>query len=152
MRLLTFIFSIAAALAVMFSPVTASAASDPIYTSFMSNNAVGGYDTVAYFTEGAPVKGSSDYSTDYMGATFKFSSQENLDKFKANPTAFAPQYGGYCAWAIAHDKTAKGNPKNWTIVDGKLYLNYNSSIQEKWTADKAALIQKADGYWPAVLN
>ena len=87
-----------------------------------------------------------------MGATFEFSSQENLDKFKADPTAYAPQYGGYCAWAIAHDKTAKGNPKNWTIVDGKLYLNYNNSIQKKWTADKTALIKEADGYWPSVLN
>lgn len=76
-------------------------AADEIYTGIFSNKAVSGYDTVAYFTQGKPVKGDSKWQTEYKGADWYFSSQENLDKFKADPDAYAPQYGGYCAWAIS---------------------------------------------------
>ena len=122
-------------------------AEDPVYTSRWSNVAVQGYDPVAYFTESEPVKGSDDYTTKYMGADFHFASQENLVLFLANPEAYAPQYGGYCAWAIADGKYAKGNAKNWAIVDGKLYLNYNKSIQKKWDKDRAGFIEKGDTQW-----
>ncbi len=127
-------------------------AADPIYTGLFSNQAVEGYDAVAYFTEGKPVKGSADYEYDYMGATWRFSSAENLDAFKADPTAYAPQYGGYCAWAVSQNYTAKGNPKNWRIVDGKLYLNYNDEIQERWEQDIPSFIALADANWPDVLD
>jgi len=132
--------------------VSPAAAADPVYTGFLSSTAVGGYDPVAYFKQGKPVKGSSQYSMKYKGATWKFSSKENLEAFKANPEKYAPQYGGYCAWAIAMGKTAAGDPKYWKIVGGKLYLNYDADIQKRWEKDVPGFIQKADTKWPAVLK
>lgn len=130
----------------------AYAEKDPIYTGRFSNLALQGYDTVAYFTDGEPTKGSADFSTTYEGAEFHFSSQENLTLFLADPAKYAPQYGGYCAWAVAQDKTAKGDARRWAIVDGKLYLNYNKGIQKKWDADRAGFITSADANWPTVLE
>lgn len=125
---------------------------DPVYTTLFSNNAIKGYDTVAYFTEGKPVKGKSDYSTEYKQATWLFSSQENLELFVADPEKYAPQYGGYCAYAVAQNTTASIKPELFTIYDGKLYLNYNDSINEKWNADKDGFISDADKNWPQILN
>ncbi|MCP5161710.1 MAG: YHS domain-containing protein [Hahellaceae bacterium] len=135
---------------VVFSP--SLFAKSPIYTAFFSDLAVSGYDTVAYFTEGKPVKGESSFSTEYQGAKWLFSSQAHLDKFKAEPQKYAPQYGGYCAWAVANNDTAKGDPLQWYLQDGKLYLNYDAEIRAKWLKDKDALIIKADANWPAVLH
>ena len=119
-------------------------AADPVYTGTFSNKAISGYDTVAFFTEGKPVKGSSDFSTEYQGAKWHFANAANLARFKANPTKYAPQYGGYCAWAVAQGNLAKGSPQHWNITDGKLYLNYNNSIQQKWLDNKANFISDAD--------
>ncbi|MEM9053819.1 MAG: YHS domain-containing (seleno)protein [Pseudomonadota bacterium] len=147
---------IAAAL-VAAGPVTlaapvAFADKDPIYTSKRSNLALQGYDTVAYFTIGEPTKGSADYTTTYQGAEFRFVSEENLNLFLGDPEKYVPQYGGYCAWAVAQGKTAKGDARRWAIVDGKLYLNYNGSIQRKWDKDRTGFIVKGDQNWPSVLN
>lgn len=124
----------------------------PIYTGFLSKLAVGGYDPVAYFQSKRPVKGKSRYSLRHRGASWRFSSQANLDKFRANPGAYAPKYGGYCAWAIAQGYTAKGDPMFWRIKDGKLYLNYDAEIQARWEKDIPGFIRKADGNWPKALN
>ena len=129
----------------------AYADSAPIYTPFHNSVAVGGYDTVSYFS-GKPMKGDKRYTTEYKGAKWYFATQANLDLFSANPKAFAPQYGGYCAWAIAHGKLAKGSPKDWHVEDGKLYLNFNKRIQDQWLADKDQLIVEADARWPDVLR
>ncbi len=123
-----------------------------VHTGRLSNLAVGGHDPVAYFTEGAPTKGSKDYQYSYNGATWRFASQENLDAFKADPAAYAPQYGGYCAWAVSQGYTARGNPNNWTVRDGKLYLNYNDKVQETWRTDPEGFIRLADNNWPGVLS
>ncbi len=127
-------------------------ANPPVYTSFLSNLAVSGYDTVAYFTESKAVKGNAQYSTEYNNVEWHFSNQANLDTFKKTPEKYAPQYGGYCAWAVANNKTAKGDPQQWTIHNNKLYLNYNSNIQNKWLKDKAVLITNANQYWPSLVN
>ena len=113
-----------------------------------SGVAISGYDTVAYFTKSDSVKGEKQFSTEWNGSTWRFSSSENLEKFKADPEKYAPQYGGYCAWGLG----AKGelfpiDPDVWRIVDGKLYLNYDSSIQRKWLKDVPGFIQKADNNW-----
>lgn len=136
---------IAAAPAVIIAP--AASAEPPVYTGVFSDTAVQGYDPVAYFTEGEPVKGSKNFSTEYMGATFLFASAANRDAFLSDPAAYAPQYGGYCAWAMADGKYAKGDANFWKIVDGKLYLNYNAGIQKKWNADIPGFIDKADTHW-----
>ncbi|MEL6377322.1 MAG: YHS domain-containing (seleno)protein [Pseudomonadota bacterium] len=122
------------------------------YTGRFSNLAVQGYDAVAYFTVGEPVEGSSDFETEYKGATWRFVSQENLDLFTADPEAYAPQYGGYCAWAVADGKTAKGDARHWHITDGKLYLNFNRKINERWLADRDNFIVQGDSNWPTVLQ
>jgi YHS domain-containing protein len=127
-------------------------AKDPVYTGFLSSLAVGGYDPVAYFTEGKPVEGSSDFETSYNGATWRFASAEHKAAFEADPMRYAPKYGGYCAWAAAQGYTAKGDPQYWRIVDGALYLNYDSGVQKKWEADIPGFIEKADGNWPKILE
>ena len=128
-------------------------AGDAIYTSFFNNNALSGYDAVAYFTQGKPVKGNKKYTTLYKKTKWLFSTAENLQKFEKNPTAYAPQYGGFCAWAVAEKNArASGDPKNWNIVNGKLYLNYDSDIQKKWQKNISGFIVQADKNWPALLN
>ena len=124
----------------------------PVYTGLFNNLAVEGHDPVAYFTEGRPVKGERAFSTEYSGATFRFASQANLDTFLADPVRYAPHYGGYCAWAVSQGHTAKGDADHWKIVDGKLYLNYNKSVQETWEEDIPGFITLADGNWPTVLD
>ena len=142
----------AAAVASTLAATPALAAKPEIYTSLLSSKALGGYDAVAYFTVGKPVKGSSSYSTEYKGATWLFSSQEHLDKFKANPTAYAPQYGGYCAYGVSQNATVKGDPLLWKIVDNKLYLNINEQVVDIWTKDIPGYIVKANTNWPKVLD
>ncbi len=124
---------------------------DPVYTGFFSNDAIKGYDTVAYFTENKPIKGSKEFSLEYKGANWLFSSQENLALFKANPEMYAPQYGGYCAYAVSQNNTASIKPELFTIHEGKLYLNYNKSINDKWVKDKVSYIEAADKNWPGLL-
>ncbi|KJY81808.1 YHS domain protein [Vibrio galatheae] len=128
-------------------------AADEIYTGIFSNKALNGYDTVAYFTQGKPVKGNSQWQLEYKGADWYFSSQENLNKFKAAPEAYAPQYGGYCAWAIsAKNDFASADPNQWAIVDGKLYLNYDAEVKSWWDQDRAGHISAADKNWPALIK
>ena len=116
-----------------------------------SGVAIRGYDTVAYFTEGKPVEGSDDFTADWEGATWRFASQEHLDLFEADPAKYAPQYGGYCAYGVAQDSLVKIEPDLWTIVDGKLYLNYDDDIQEKWERDISGFIETADGKFEDLL-
>lgn len=139
-----------AAPALFAAPAQAEKA--PVYTGTFSNTAVQGHDPVAYFTEGKPVKGSKKYSTDYKGAEFRFASQENLDTFLADPEKYTPQFGGYCAWAVSEGYTAKGDADHWAIVDGKLYLNYDKKIQNRWEQDRAEHIDKANSNWPDILK
>ncbi len=122
---------------------------DPIYTS--RNKAVKGYDTVAYFTEGMPVKGSKEFSYEYKGAQWYFSNADNLATFKADPEKYAPQFGGYCAYAVANNTTASIRPELWTIVDGKLYLNYSKGVQKRWNKDRAGYIAEAHANWKGIL-
>ena len=144
--------AVVAAGPVAISAPAAFADKDPIYTAKRSNLALQGYDTVAYFTVGEPTKGSAEYSTTFNGAEFRFASEENLNLFLGNPEQYAPQYGGYCAWAVAKGQTAKGDVRRWAIVDDKLYLNYNKGIQKKWDKDRAGFITSADTNWPTVLQ
>lgn len=128
-------------------------AGSPIYTGLFGNTAIRGYDTVAYFTENKPVKGSSDYTADWQGATFQFASKANRDKFKAAPEQYAPQYGGYCAYAVAaKSEKVSTEPDAFKVVAGKLYLNYDKDIQKKWEANQASYIQKANVVWPNLRN
>ncbi|MBL8548708.1 MAG: YHS domain-containing protein [Hyphomonadaceae bacterium] len=131
---------------------TAFAEKPPVYTGVLSNLAVGGYDPVAYFRQGAPVRGNPQHRIVHQGFEYRFASAENLAAFRQNPNAYLPQYGGYCAWAVAHGYTASADPNAWRIVDGKLYLNYNAEIQGRWAQDIPNLIRQGDANWPSVLQ
>ena len=112
--------------------------------------AIRGFDPVAYFTEAKPVRGRSEFFLEWRGATWEFASAANRDAFAAEPERYAPQYGGYCAWAVSQGYTASTDPAAWRIVDGKLYLNYSRGVQKRWAQDVPGNIAKADQNWPSL--
>lgn len=114
--------------------------------------AINGYDPVAYFTEEMPVRGSDDFTSDWNGATFRFASAANKAAFDAEPDKYAPQYGGYCAYAVANGYTAKTDPDAWTVHQGKLYLNFSKGVRRRWLRDIPGHISAADQNWPDVLG
>ena len=115
-----------------------------------SNEAINGYDPVAYFNESKPVKGTKEFKYVWKDATWLFSSQKNLDAFKADPEKFAPQFGGFCAYGVSDNHKAPTSPDAWTIVDGKLYLNYDLGVKELWSKDRDKRIKVANANWPEV--
>ncbi len=140
--------SLAAGSVIAIAPWQGSSASEAVFTGKTDGVAINGYDAVGYFKENAPVKGSADYTAKYKGTVWHFASAVNRDLFAANPAKYAPQYGGYCAFAAAKNYIAKTEPEAFSIVDGKLYLNYDLSIRSRWEKDKSSFITQADAYWP----
>ena len=128
----------------------ATSAAERVYTN--RHGAIQGYDPVAYFSDGKPTRGSRDIVHRWQGATWRFASESNRDAFAADPGRYAPQYGGYCAYAVANGYTAKIDPDAWRIVDGKLYLNYSKGIQRRWEEDIPGYIARADANWPGVVE
>ena len=112
--------------------------------------AIHGYDPVSYFSEHKPVKGDKNYKMNWNSATWYFASQKNLELFKLNPQMYAPQYGGYCAYGLADGHKASTDPQAWTIVNGKLYLNYNKEVQGYWNKKQGEYILTADKHWPDI--
>ena len=114
------------------------------------NLAVQGYDLVAYFEDHKPVKGSEEFSFKYESATYYFASKAHLNTFKKNPEKYLPEYGGFCAYGVSRGYAVGIDPDAWSIVDGKLYLNYSLKVQKTWSEDKPGYIKKADQNWPTV--
>ncbi len=114
--------------------------------------AINGYDTVAYFTDDKPVKGSDAHTFSWNGATWKFATQANLERFKAEPNQYAPQYGGYCAYGVAQGNLVSVEPEQFSIIDGKLYLNYDADIQKKWKKDPLGFNKVADAKFADLLK
>jgi len=110
--------------------------------------AIKGYYTVAYFKDSKAVKGSESFTSPWHGMTWHFSTKENRDLFAASPEKYAPQYDGWCAWAMTESRLARTDPEVWKIVDGKLYLNCSQTAYEKWSKDIPGNIKKADAIWP----
>ena len=131
---------------------SSAVAVEPVNKTFFGGVAIDGYDPVAYFEQGEPVEGSRSHTHEWQGATWRFANAENRDRFAAEPEKYAPQYGGYCAWAVSQGKTAGIDPDAWKIVDGKLYLNYNAKIQKRWEGDIPGNIAAADSNWPTLLD
>ncbi|MEX0963862.1 MAG: YHS domain-containing (seleno)protein [Pseudohongiellaceae bacterium] len=140
------------AVLILLTVGSSALAVDEINTTFFGNLAIEGYDAVAYCTEQRAVKGSKEFETSWKDANWHFSSAANLDAFRENPERYAPEYGGYCAWAVSQNDTAAIDPTQFTVHNGKLYLNYNKKISARWLADKDALIVDADRYWPQLLS
>lgn len=109
--------------------------------------AIKGYDPVAYFTKNTPTKGNSQFAANYDGATYWFSSAKHQKMFTSEPSKYAPQYGGYCAYGVSKGYKYDIDPEAFAVVDGKLYLNLNKKVQNIWSNDKQALIVDANGYW-----
>lgn len=122
---------------------------DPVYAVRL---AIDGYDPVAYFTDAKPVRGTPQFEYAWKGAKWFFASAAHRDAFKNEPEKYAPQYGGYCAYAVAINNTAKIDPFAWKVVGDKLYLNFNKKIKAKWEQEQAAYIAKADANWPKLLK
>ncbi len=118
-------------------------------SAYSSSNgiAIKGYDPVAYFTQQAAVEGNDLFTHEWSGSKWKFSSQANLDLFKAKPEQYAPQFGGYCAYGCSEKHKSPTDPKAFTIVNDKLYLNYNLKVKEMWIKDTATRIPAAIAYW-----
>lgn len=126
-------------------------AESAVNTGYFGDVAIMGYDTVAYFTEGQATKGSPEISHQWMGATWHFAKPEHRDAFAAEPIRYAPQYGGYCSAGVVTDEvTANIDPEAWSIVDGKLYLNYSKPVREEWEENSDEMIAKADAKWPEI--
>lgn len=115
-----------------------------------STTGINGYDPVAYFTSGKPVRGSGHHAAVYDGVTYLFASDENRKAFEAEPQRYVPNYGGYCAYGVSVGKKFIGDPEIWKIVDGKLYLNLDSDIQCHWEQDIAGHIRQADANWSKI--
>jgi YHS domain-containing protein len=144
-------FAVAAMLGVASVSLPAMLNAKPTYTGLFGSVAAGGYDVTSYFTgKGLPQKGDAKFAVSYNGATYHFATKANADRFKATPAAFAPQYGGYCAWAMAGGSKAPGDPEYYRVVGGKLYLNYNKSVQDKWSRDVPGFITKANTEWQKI--
>ena len=133
--------------------VAAAAASCSKASKFAAINidgsgfALKGFDAVAYFAVNNAVEGDQKYEFVWNGAKWLFSNAENLERFKADPAAYAPQFGGYCSYAVSKGYTANGDPKAWKVVDGKLYLNYNPEVKQMWEKGEHENILKAETNW-----
>ena len=135
----------------LVSWVSSASALDAVHQSW-TGKAIDGYDPVAYFTNGEPTEGVKEFQYEWNDATWYFVSEQNLEKFKVSPEKYAPQYGGYCAWAVSQGYTASTDPEAWEIHDGKLYLNYNKSVRQTWLKDKENNIVAGDKNWPELLK
>ena len=128
-----------------------AAALSPVNKTIFGGVAIDGYDPVAYFTDGKPVEGSKEFVFDWNGATWRFASAAHRELFVQAPEKYAPQYGGYCAWAVSQGYTAGIDPEAWKIENGRLFLNYSLEVQKKWAADIPGNVAKGDANWPKLL-
>ena len=142
--------AMAAVPAAAYMTLPARAAQSDIFAN--DGVAINGYDPVAYFTEMKPVEGDSAHSTMWKGAEWRFASAENKATFEAAPDQYAPQFGGYCAYAVSQGYTAPTVPEAWTVHDGKLYLNFSLRARDLWSKDIPGNIKAGEANWPAVLT
>ncbi len=130
------------------APLTQAAT---LNTTTFGNLAVDGYDVVAYHTEHKAVKGQREFRETWQGAVWQFASAAHQKQFAANPARYAPQYGGYCAYAVgAKNELVDVDPEAFTLVGDKLYLNYSKKVQALWEAERAHYIEAGDRNWPAL--
>jgi hypothetical protein len=149
-RTTVFTISVAAGALTLFALVLTAAPVDR-RNAGRERLAVKGYDVVAYFTEGAPRRGDGRFEVDWDGARWRFASADNRDRFQREPERYAPQYGGYCAYAVSRNYTADADPDAWHIENGRLYLNYSLRVRRLWREDVPGNIAKGDRNWPGLI-
>lgn len=135
-----------------FAIASGALAAGPELNASSTGLALQGYDPVAYFTVGEATPGNWKITSIHNEATYRFSSEEHKAAFEANPSAYLPEYGGYCAFGAAMGFKFDGDPNQWKIVDGELYLNISKDIQERWLTDVPGFIQQADANWVDIEN
>jgi hypothetical protein len=133
---------------VMVSPLLAQNAQPPINMLAGGRIAIHGYDPVAYLVDGGPRKGRPDLAFEHGGARWLFASEENRRRFEADPARYLPAYGGYCAYGVAQGYLVKIDPEAWSVVDGRVYLNYDKPVRESWLKDVPGFISTANANWP----
>jgi YHS domain-containing protein len=135
---------------VLFCAATLAQADAPVFNA-KNGTALSGYDVVTYFTTDSPQPGDPKHAVMWKGAVWQFVSRSNRERFEANPRAYAPQYGGYCAYGVSRGLVVRSDPMLFKIRDGKLYLIHNKSAWGRWVGDIAGHIAEADERWPAML-
>ncbi|MBO6716799.1 MAG: tat pathway signal sequence domain protein [Rhizobiaceae bacterium] len=150
MRRRNFLFVLAAVAVMSVTP--AIAGKPAVYTGVIDGVGAGGFDVVAYQTEEAAVPGDETITASHDGITYRFASEANRAAFEADPARYAPQFGGYCAWAVSRGYTAHGDPEAWSVVDERLYLNYSKGVRSQWVRDVSGNIAKGEANWPTVLE
>jgi hypothetical protein len=133
-------------------PTSWAAANERIVVDWHTGLAIGGYDPVAFFTDGKPIAGSADLELRYGGAIWRFINVGNRAAFAANPDVYMPQYGGYDPLGVAHGVAVAGNPDVWLIAGERLFLFYDGDRRDKFAADPDRVIGSADRKWPDVLR
>ncbi len=133
-------------------PSSAAESQPSLWYNYDSGIAADGYDVVAYFSDNAATRGQEEFSTDYDAQTWHFSTAANRDAFVANPQKYIPQYGGYCAYAASLNALAFGDPKEWTVLDDKLYFNYNTPTRARWETSARRRVVDADKLWPKLVE
>lgn len=121
-----------------------------VYTGYIDGVAQAGHDAVAYHRQGVAVSGDPAITLVHEGALWRFSSEENRAAFAVDPTAYEPQYGGHCAWAMAQGYLAQGDPQIWRILEGRLFLNATEAVNRRWLRDLPGFIAQADANWPGL--
>lgn len=117
-----------------------------------SGVAIQGYDPVAFFTDGKPVKGKPELSVRHGGALYYFASEQQRDSFKADPAKYEPAFGGFCAYAVSRGYTAKIDVNAFQIVNGRLLLQYSKGVRDDFNKDPKGNLAKADANWPALVE
>ena len=136
-------------MASVITPVAAQSRTGGTVNQMIAGMGLKGYDPVSYFSDHKPAKGATDITTDWGGATWHFVSKEHRDAFAKNPERYAPQYGGFCAWGVAHGKLFDVDPEHgWAVVNNKLYVNLNADILTAWRKEQRKFIKDADANWP----
>jgi YHS domain-containing protein len=128
----------------------ATAGAPPSINADAEGLALYGYDPVAYMTDGKPTPGDPSITVTHDGATYRFASAANRDAFIGDPARYLPAYGGFCAYGVAQGYKVKIDPEAWTVVGGRLYLNYDKAVRSQWLEDTAGYIAKAESNWPGI--
>ena len=147
-----FFMVVAGAAAFLASAQLAQAKKPAVYTGVVEGTGAGGYDVVAYQTQDDAVPGDAAITTEHDGVSYRFASEANRSMFEADPEKYLPRYGGYCAYAVAQGATAHGDPAQWTVHEGKLYLNYSAQVRRLWRQDIPGNLVKSEANWPGVLE
>lgn len=138
------------ALAAALALPAPGAAADSVFAP--GGIAIGGYDPVAYFVAGQPQPGSAEHALKWRGVLWYFSSAENMTAFEMNPKGYAPQYGGYCAYALAQGEVAGSDPRSFAIHEGRLYLTQSEGLRARWVKDIATHVAAGDANWRSLFS